>query len=717
MQKRYIAHINENNEQQTIKNHLENVAKLAEEFAHSFGADKLTYLCGLTHDIGKYSNRFQKRILEGGNKVDHSTAGAQELISKLNEIGFLLAYCVAGHHTGLPDGGSKIDPVSEGTLNSRLKKKIEPYLAYSEEIDITNHIKDILIPIHPLAKGGFSVSFFIRMLFSCLVDADYLDTENFMYSNVDRWCCDDIDSLTLKIDRYVSKFKNPTSKINIKRTEILNDCIEKSQSERGLYTLTVPTGGGKTISSLAFALNHAKKNNMQRIIYVIPYNSIIEQNAAEFKNILGEDCVLEHHSDFNYDDSNEQLKKLRLAAENWDMPVIVTTNVQFFESFFSNKTSRCRKLHNIANSVIVFDEAQMLPKEYLMPCIRVISELVYNYKSTALLCSATQPALKNLFPTELISKEICENTGELYELFRRTDIVNIGEIDNDDLANKLNAEKQVLCIVNTKKHAQTMYKLLNKEGAYHLSTSMCPEHRKQVLKQIRERLKNNQACRVVSTSLIEAGVDVDFPIVYRAEAGIDSQIQAAGRCNRENKRDISPVYIFIPPKEYRKGLPPRLRRPIEVSKLISRQFNDISSPKAISSYFSMLYKFEGDGLDKHNIVSRFEEGMRNEFSFPFASIAAEFKIIDETTYPVIVPYDDSVEAVIQRIKNGERNRQILRQIQHYTVNVYENVYESLYDSGSIEKLDEQLALLVDIKKYSKEIGLELNIESGNAFIV
>jgi CRISPR-associated endonuclease/helicase Cas3 len=725
MNSMFAAHIKDDGTIQPIKDHLLGTAELARSFGNSFESGDYAYLCGILHDIGKYSGKFQKRILEGGNRVDHSSAGAIEINSKLKIIGLILAYCIAGHHTGLPDGGSPVDTPDDSTIYGRLKRKTEPYYKYIEDIDLDSHLPVRGIPIRPLVDKGFSISFYIRMLFSCLVDGDFLDTEKFMSDTADRDNGESIDVLCDKLDGYIKKeLKNPASEINKKRTEILNNCIEKSIWNRGLYTLTVPTGGGKTISSLAFALNHAKEHNMDRIIYVIPYNSIIEQNAAIFKKILGDENVLEHHSDFTYDDDDmndvhkaKLLTKYRLASENWDMPVIVTTTVQFFESLFSNKTSKCRKLHNMANSIIIFDEAQMFPIQYLLPCVRAISELVHNYRSTVVLCSATQPSLGDLFPEEIVIREICEDTNELYEFFRRTNIVSIGEVDDSELAERLNGEDQVLCIVNTRKHAQNIFKLLNEENRFHLSTLMYPLHRKKVLKEIRKRLIDGLPCRTVSTSLIEAGVDVDFPLVYRAEAGLDSVIQAAGRCNRERKRKESPVYVFKPSQEYRNHMPYMLKRPSEVACSIANQFTDISSPEAISAYFSQLYKYEGKGLDIKKIVESFEDGYENHLSFPFAEIASCFRLIENATYSIIIPDTEEACELVSRLRNGERSRNLLRRIQQYTVNVYQCNYEALYGTGSIEVLDDELAVLIDMDKYDVNTGLDANTDSGQGIFV
>lgn len=719
MNKVFAAHISDDGRIQTIKNHLIETAKLAGVFAAHFGAGDEAYLCGIMHDIGKYSEAFQKRIYkESKKRVDHSGAGAVELKKRFGNWGRMLAYCVAGHHTGLPDGGTSADTEDSPTLYGRLQRELEPYYKFRDKIEIPalnksglNHA-DVDVLTH---------SFYVRMLYSCLVDADFLDTEKFMQGEVRKPVYESLDALSIKMDTKIAELqiktaaalRNPAPSqndtINIKRNEILQCCIAGAEQERGRFTLTVPTGGGKTLSSLAFAIKHAAKHNMQRIIYVIPYNSIIEQNAKVFEDVMGEHNVLQHHSGIDYDDSEEDISLYkRLAAENWDMPIVVTTAVQFFESLFANKSSRCRKLHNIANSVIIFDEAQLIPIEYLKPCTMAIAELVKNYNCTAVLCSATQPALSR-FLSKLESRELYGQAREAFPAFKRAAIKFVGEMDDDTLADRLIAERQVLCVVSTRKQAQTLFMQMKGEGIYHLSTFMVPSHRQAVLAEIRHRLKENKTCRVISTSLIEAGVDVDFPVVYRSEAGLDSLIQAAGRCNREGKQPgICPVYVFKPEAKYR--LPAIQERPVAVMRSIASQFDDVMSLEAIEAYFNELYDVQGDGVDKKNIVKRFERGL-SSLNFPFASVAKEFKLIEENTRPIVVPYDEKANALIERLRTGVRTRELLRSIQPYTVNVYPHNFKVLQNGGWLELLDDEkdegLAVLADMTKYSDKTGLDV----------
>ncbi len=644
----FIAHRREEaGAQQPLTEHLRQTAQLAEGFAQDFGVGEFARCAGLLHDAGKYSEAFQARIRGAVQKCDHSTAGAKEA-AKLGVAGRLVAYCTAGHHTGLQNAGARSDTGAEATLEARLKKTDLPaYDDFFTEFAGDELCIPKLPPIRPLGRFGFSLSFFVRMLYSCLVDADFLDTERFMKNGaVDRTASYDFAGFLEKLDSKTAAFSadNP---VNRKRSEILACCKTAAEGEKGLFTLTVPTGGGKTLSSLAFALSHLRRHGMKRIIYVIPYTSIIEQNAKVFADLLGEQNVLEHHASFDFTDGEDNLgNKRKLAAENWDMPLIVTTNVQFFESLFANKSSRCRKLHNIANSVIILDEAQMLPTEFLTPCVMALSELVHNYSSSVVLCSATQPALGDYFPKRIIPREICDGIGDLNESFRRTRVVIRGPLSDEVLSQELAASKQSLCIVNTRKHALELFELIRDEGSFHLSTLMCPAHRNEILKDVRTRLKDGLPCRVVSTRLIEAGVDVDFPVVYRSVCGLDSIVQSAGRCNREGRlRDaqgnptLGEVHVFEPEQAHANRQPAAFRRPIGVARDVMRRYEDILSPEAISSYFTLLYELEGKvGLDKHDIFERLEKGI-DGFSFEFEDIAKDFKLIEDNTRAIIIPYD------------------------------------------------------------------------------
>lgn len=708
---KYIAHI-DGERIQTIKEHLEGTAKLSGEFAEKFGKQDWGYCCGMLHDIGKYSIDFQKRILgENNYRVDHSTAGARVCLEKGGKYSFL-EYCIAGHHAGLPNYGDNYDESTDSTLSGRRLKKLSDYQAYQTEIEVPA-INSMPIDLKRTVNPDFSLSVFMRMIYSCLVDADFLDTEAFMKEGKQgRNSGENIEILFKKLENYISGWlKNQDiDTVNGRRTEILKNCLEMGKTEKGLFRLTVPTGGGKTVASLAFALRHALENKMDRIIYVIPYTSIIEQNAKVFRDILGEENVLENHCNVDYE-SSEELLPMQLASENWDKPIVVTTNVQFFESLFANKSSKCRKLHNIANSVIIFDEVQMLPNDYLKPCIAMIEELINNYQVSAVLCTATQPALASFFHEGISAKELCPRMEEQFEFFKRTVFEKVGVLTENDLIQRLEKEYQALCIVNTKKRAQRIYKQLEGEGVYHLSTSMYPKHRRRILREIRERLQKNKKCILISTSLVEAGVDLDFQSVYRELAGVDSMIQAAGRCNREGLRPEkeSKVYIFqFEGKENVLGQ----RQQIDVAKSVIADNRDISDMESITQYFEMLYHIKGDSLDKKKILDEFRNKRYN-----FAKVGKEFKLIEQNTKTIFINYETEANETLCLLKERGFTRSGMRKASQYCITVYENEFNKLYGIGSIQPISEDIEdfyELRDKEKYTEKIGLELELDDGAA---
>ena len=604
----YLAHSDkENGLKQTVLEHAIGTANCAEKFASSFTVPIYGKILGLYHDIGKFSKEFQNYLLYGGVKgsVDHTGAGSIEIfktgLNSKNPTFFLLAMCIAGHHGGLPDMGDNPKTSEKGTLLYRLNNSSFPDCAVYKEY--LPSIKSEDVPdITKNLTAAFAQMFYVRMLYSCLVDADYLDTEAFLADKtVLRSGFIDITKMKLLVDEYTSKFDPSSSALNKMRCELLKQCkdagSDNKQIHKNLYTLTIPTGGGKTLSSLSFALNRAVLTGRQRIIYVIPYTSIIEQNAGVFKGIVGENNVVEHHMNVVYDDTDGSNRK-KLATENWDAPLIVTTNVQFIESIFANKPSKCRKLHNIANSIIIFDEAQMLPEDYLLPCVEVIKELTEHYNCCVVLCTATQPSLDKFFDNKAL--EIIDKPKFYYDVFKRTKIKILGKLTKSELAAKLKKYSQVLCIVGTKRKAQQIFELLKEEkNVYHLSTNMYPAHRKRILEEVRVKLKNGEVCRVISTSLIEAGVDVDFPTVYKEMDALDSIVQAAGRCNREGKRNVEDSIVYVFELEGNSNKLRLLEK--QVTENILQEYEDISSPEAITAYFNKLHVLLAENLDKRKI--------------------------------------------------------------------------------------------------------------------
>ena len=713
----YLAHINSEGQEQTLKEHLENTASICAKFAERFGAYDLGYCCGLLHDIGKYSLKFQERLRGSEVKVDHSTAGAQVCWDK-NGLYRFLSYCIAGHHAGLPDTGGESDSGSKGTMCGRLKKKIESYHDYLKEITIPVLTLPQFQPIEN-ENIDFFLSVFIRMLYSCLVDADYLDTEKFMNSGKNlRDGGEAISILKARLMSHIEKWLEnvDANTVNGRRTEILKNCIEKGKDERGLYRLTVPTGGGKTISSLAFALTHAEEHQMDRVIYVIPYTSIIEQNAKIFSDILGKENVLEDHCNVDYD-SDEELQTMHLAAENWDKPVVVTTNVQFFESLFSARSSKCRKLHNIVNSVIVFDEIQMLPNDYLRPCVAALEQLLRYYRSTVVLCTATQPALQNIMAKDVSDKgkELCPRLYEQFRFFKRISIKDLGKVGQNELVQRLTNEQQALCIVNTRKRAQQIYQEMKADGIFHLSTAMYPVHRKQVLENVRKRLKQGEKCIVISTSLVEAGVDLDFRAVYRQLAGVDSIIQAAGRCNREGNYAAgdSFTYIFRPnEKEYTPGQ----RQQIEITESLLEDQKNPGELETIYEYFNMLYHFRGESLDKKNIVASFRK-----MNFPFADVDRKFRLIENETKTVFVAKETQAKIILNEIRNKGITKTLMRAATQYCINIYNTDYQKMCAAGLLrpisEDMKEDFYVLDNSDCYTEETGLRLDIDFGEAILM
>ena len=716
----YYAHSTDNPDKsdwQLLEDHLLGVARLAEQFAAVFGAGEWGHLAGLLHDAGKATAAFQGRLEGSSQRVDHSTFGARLAIEQAGRFGVLISYLIAGHHGGMPDGGAQ-----ESELHYRLKHGKVPSDAALLLTSVVRREPPFPFRLSSEQRAGFSIAFFTRMLFSCLVDADFLDTEAFCSPEqaAERPIStgpEQMVFLKAKLNEFLEELaaKVEPTPVNRLRREILVQCRAKAGLSPQIFSLTVPTGGGKTLSSLAFALEHAAANRQRRVIYTIPFTSIIEQNAKVFEDILGREYVLEHHCNYMAKDAPEEgayNRRRGLAAENWDAPLVVTTNVQFFESLFSNKPSRCRKLHNIAGSVIVLDEAQAIPTEYLEPCLAALHELVEHYGCTVVLCTATQPALddqSNLRSALPEIHEIISAPQELYDGLRRTQVEFIGTLTDEDLAARIEAERQVLCIVSTKPQARTLFEQLpGEEGTYHLSTNMYPVHRRRVLEEIRARLKQGKPCRVVSTSLVEAGVDLDFPAVYRAMAGLDSIAQAAGRCNREGRLNdsgkLGQVYVYEPEK------PPRMpwvkrcaSRAGEVLRSLPEA--DPLGLEAMRRYFELLYDVQE--LDKKKILARFpsQRQLTPELYFPFRDVAEDFRFIEDESIGVIVPIEPEAEKLVQQLRYSEFPRSVLRKLQQYSVAVRSNEYRALNEAGALELLDERFPVLRNLRVYCDDVGL------------
>jgi CRISPR-associated endonuclease/helicase Cas3 len=720
----------EQHEWQLLSEHLISVAQIAAEFGGAFGADGLSSCAGLLHDLGKYTGEFQARLMGSPERVDHSTWGARVALERYPTLGYLLAYAIAGHHAGLANGQGEGRRTS---LQERLAADLpELHTQWQSELPIPAALPmPSFIKPHP-ARGMFQMAFLVRMLFSCLVDADFLDTEAF-YNRVEGrptlrpelGAGPTLADLKAALDQHLAGFR-ADKPVNQIRAEILQHVRAQAELKPGLFSLTVPTGGGKTLASLAFALDHAIRHGQQRVIFVIPFTSIVEQNAAVFRQALGhwgEAAVLEHHSAFADDprDSKEARDKVRLAMENWDAPIIVTTAVQFFESLFADRPSKCRKLHNIANSVVILDEAQTMPLKVLRPCVAALDELARNYRSSVVLCTATQPALTapdvaaglEGFEGGLENvRELAPEPAKLFERLKRVTVKHVGALDDATLLSQLREREQVLCIVNNRRHARALYQgMADLSGTYHLTTLMCAAHRSQVLATAREALKQGQSCRLVSTALIEAGVDVAFPTVYRAEAGLDSIAQAAGRCNREGRwaAEDSEVRIFANANDDWKA-PPELRQFADVTREVLRNHDgDPLDPVAIERYFKQLYWQKGDeALDALNLLGLLKQAKVD--SLPMDTLAEQFKMIDSVQMPVIIPFDDEARGAIRALQFVDGVQGISRRLQRYLVQVPKRGFEALRKAGAIEAVrpkewGDQFMVLVNESLYDRHVGL------------
>ncbi|MDG9927791.1 MULTISPECIES: CRISPR-associated endonuclease Cas3'' [unclassified Pseudomonas] len=706
---------------QPLAEHLQAVAHLAGEKAAIFGGSELAALAGLLHDLGKYTEEFQRRIAGDAIRVDHATRGAMLAVERYGALGQLLAYGIAGHHAGLANGREAGERTA---LGDRLKGLDLPRLleAWQAEIELPERLQPPPLKPRP-ERGFFQLAFLGRMLFSCLVDADYLDTEAF-YERIEgrqslrEQSRPSLVELREALDRHLAAFKGDTP-VNRLRGEILAGVRGKASEQPGLFALTVPTGGGKTLASLAFALDHALAHGLRRIIYVIPFTSIVEQNAAVFRRALGEfgeQAVLEHHSAF-VDDRGKSLeakRKLSLAMENWDAPIVVTTAVQFFESLFADRPSKCRKLHNIAGSVVILDEAQTLPLKLLRPCVAAIDELALNYCCSPVLCTATQPALQ---APDFVGglqgvRELAPEPQRLFRDLERVRVRSLGVLDDAALTEQIARREQVLCIVNNRRHARALYEsLAGLPGARHLTTLMCARHRSQVLAEVRQLLQAGEPCRLVATSLIEAGVDVDFPVVLRAEAGLDSIAQAAGRCNREGRRPLAESEVLVFATANPDWAPPEeLKQFAQAAREVMRLHpDDCLSMAAIERYFRLLYWQKGAAeLDAGNLLGLIEKGRLD--GLPYETLASKFRMIDSLQLPVIIPFDDEARAALRELAFADGCAAIARRLQPYLVQLPRQAYQALLEAGAIqpvagERYGEQFMALVNPDLYHQQFGL------------
>lgn len=787
----YIARSNKSGKCQTLVNHLTGVSKKIRSLA---GNDVYSEITGMLHDIGKYSVAFQEHLRANSDennesekdslsKVDHSSAGAQWILSLLcnraEQIGDeeikrmakliarMISHCVVGHHSGLLNGIS----VGEGTsLEHRLTKRVEPYLnnITPDISQKTDFLANYLLSEESLnyicrwidsdgnvsGRDAYSLQFAIRMLFSALVDADRLDSEQ--AGNPDQWKTrisikkDTFPVLLKKLEDFLETLPTNGS-VNKVRKEVSEQCKHAASDVPGFFDLTVPTGGGKTFASLRFALHHAIKQEMHRVIYVMPYTTIIDQNADEFRKVLDPDNrssnVLEHHSNM---EPEKETPENELLADNWESPIIVTTSVQFFESLYAAKPSRCRRLHAIRRAVIILDEAQVVPVRYLKAVTWALEELVTNYNCSVVFCTATQPLLDSkrldagtpdnhrIGVTNI--RPIIADPQKYFLLLQR---VQVRQVDSEEplsasdmvdrIIEKALERKSVLCIFNTKSNAKTIFKELKKDEMmaarlWHLSTGMCPQHRKDVIEIVKLltsycRKTGSKAPVVISTQLVEAGVNLDFDVVFRAMAGIDSIAQAAGRCNREGRMSHpGEVYLFRAEENLRslRDISEAKRAGIDTlsaldgDAALTLSEKDPIGLKAVEEYFQRLYWSRASEMDAKGIVTRLASPRRLEegADVPFATIADEFLFIEKDTATILVPYGEVGKSLTEKlIKGGMLGLDEYKTARRYSVQIFRDAFPQ-FEPLVVETKSGWLVLADS--KYYNETGLmgphELSVE-------
>ena len=710
----YIGHTSDDGRKQLLLDHLNGTSKLCRENANEFWADIAEFV-GQIHDIGKYTSGFQKRINGAENiRVEHAICGAKE-VAKAPPKSYvpMIEYCVAGHHSGLPDGGTKVDGEEDSTLHGRMKRKTGDYSAYENEVKL-EYPKDNLRELFDVSNQREIIerySFFTRYLFSCLTDADFIDTERFVTPNTDRGMDGDFQKAYEKVCEKLNSFKIET-KLQESRSIIQEQVYKSVESNANVYTLNMPTGSGKTLCSIRAALKTAIENKKKRIIYVIPYVSIIEQTAKVFEDIFGDVLpVLQHHSNYDFDDDKNEdeneitSEKLKRSCENWDAKLIVTTNIQFFESLYHYKGRRLRKLHNLADSVIIFDEIHMLPIDYIQPCLRAIGYVTKYLNSTAILMSATMPNYDKFMERYMSGVKI-ENAVKdtsLFNVFDKCRYEYIGKCELASLAEKAQEYDNALIIVNKRKTARELYDICS-GNKYHLSTYMTPLHRSEIIAKIKEDIKNGINTTVISTSLIEAGVDLDFKAVFREIAGIDNILQSGGRCNREGKMDMGDVFVFeTDGGNYQTKKKSDIIIRANITRNLFEEFENISTDKCIKEYYGRLLNYKEKKIEENTITAIMGNDLRID-GIPFRTYAESFNFIDNQVIGIVIPCDEN-RGLIKELKDGKLS--VKRNLQRYSASVNKDEFKELFQIGIIETLDCGVCILANTDYYKSDVGLTL----------
>ena len=674
-----------------LQEHLTKVAELAKIFASKFGAGEFGYWAGIWHDLGKLHPDFQAYLANPTPARGPDHKGAGSIVA--SQICEPLAFLVAGHHGGLP---SRADLKNWLKEKARAPRVVEALQLAQTSFAILKPSPQLALPSH--VRTELDAEFFLRMVFSALVDADFLDTERHFNSEKadQRIGAPSLPELWVRFARDQSKLsKNDAGRVNSVRHEVYEACVRAAAQPPGFFRLTVPTGGGKTRSGMAFGLQHALANGLDRVIVAIPYTSIIEQTADVYRGMFGDTAVLEHHSAVVFKEEMSDPVSLndvwsRLAAENWDAPIVVTTTVQLFESLFGRKTTSCRKLHNITRSVVILDEVQTLPVGLLTPILDALRQLVAHYHVSVVLCTATQPALEDSPYLKGLPdvREITPQPARLFaELGDRVQyqLPHAGETWTwSRVAEETSRAEQVLAVVNTKNDALALLDALQDPVALHLSTLLCGAHRREVLHEVKRRLAEGLPCRLVSTQVVEAGVDLDFPFVLREIGPLDRIVQAAGRCNREGKLTAGRVVVFDPVEG---KLPPGVYRAATQTSRnqLLRPGFDFNRPELYLEYFRSLYQVVETDKD------RIQE-LRKTLNYP--DVAQRFRMIDDETAAIVVRYrgldgaDDEVDRLLSYVhrQDSKLPRWLLRQLQPYLVNVRTRLIDDYRREGFLNEI-------------------------------
>lgn len=733
MLKIYIAHINEKNGKvQTIKEHSENTARICRDFAIE-PLKETTYLMGLLHDVGKYGNSFQKRINGENIKAEHSACGANEAYKKIKGlIGLMAAYCIAGHHSGLPDAGVKGDGPRHSTLYGRMKRQFDDYSVYTHDLLLPEtdqkQVQNLLIEdCDPSSRQGISLlvdkfAFFTRYCFSCLTDADSLDTAEFCESRSENMLHANFEACLNKVNEKLNTF-TCTTELQKSRHILQEQVFKKTKQPAEIFLMNMPTGSGKTLCSVKFALEKAISENKKRIIYVIPYNSIIDQTVAEFEKIFGDSVeILRHQSSFSYEDedgsesiSEDYRDAAKNAAENWDASFIITTAVQFFESVYSHKKKRLRKLHNMADSIIIFDEAHLMPEEYLQPCLQAVAFITKYLNSNAVLMTATMPDYENLLkqyalPSSRILNLIDDKSR--FTDFRKCRYEYLGELDKTALMERTLDKPSSLIVVNKKATAKELYELCGGKK-YHLSTYMAACDRKRIIAEIKEELlkleedfpnlvdvPQKRRITIISTSLIEAGVDIDVHTVFRELAGLDNILQAGGRCNREGKRKNAATYVFSLTEENKHDASMRSN----LTKGLFNTYEDISVPECISEYYERLLSINREDLQMNTM----SHGCLDFNIIPFRTYGENFRMIKAATISIAVERDDVSRELIRRLREtGVTN---VRKLQNYVCSVSQKDFEELVQQHVLDDYGSGIWCLTNKDYYDENKGIKFEGE-------